>query len=37
VLSHRLAGGPEGQGPEQHLLLEPSLVVRTPRDLGRPS
>jgi DNA-binding LacI/PurR family transcriptional regulator len=37
VLSHRLAGGPESQGPEQHLLLEPSLVVRTPRDLGRPS
>jgi DNA-binding LacI/PurR family transcriptional regulator len=34
ILSHRLAGGAEGQGPERHLLLEPSLAVRTPYSLG---
>jgi DNA-binding LacI/PurR family transcriptional regulator len=34
VLSYRLSARPEGQGPERHLLLEPSLVVRTPYELG---
>jgi DNA-binding LacI/PurR family transcriptional regulator len=35
VLSHVLAGRPVSEGPQQHHLLKPSLVVRTPYALGR--
>ena len=35
VLSHVLAGWPSGEGPQQHQVLKPALVVRTPYALGR--